>query len=128
MNEKPTIKDVREKLEEAIQYHVEFNKGQHSQHLILVEALEMLRGIETSESIALSNVLYERKCQDEKWGEQNHVPLKWLAILLEEIGEASKDLLENELIKYRDEMVQVAAVALAAVESFDRQALEGENG
>lgn len=84
----------------------------------LREALE-------NQSIALSNVLYERKCQDAKWGEQNHNPYKWLAILLEEIGEASKDLLENELIKYRDEMVQVAAVALAAIESFDRQALEG---
>jgi len=33
------------------------------------------------ESIALSNVLFERKRQDEKWGEQNHHPYVWLAIL-----------------------------------------------
>lgn len=76
---------------------------------------------------ALHNVLYERRCQDEKWGEQNHNPYKWLAILLEEVGEASKDLLEKELLKYRDEMVQVAAVALAAIESYDRQAQEQDD-
>lgn len=78
-----------------------------------------------SESEALSNVLYERKRQDAKWGEQNHQPAEWLMILGEEYGEAAKAALEaqfggKEIIKYRDEMVQVAAVALAAVESFDR--------
>ncbi len=75
------------------------------------------------ESVALSNVLYERKRQDAKWGEQNHPPLLWLAILGEEFGEACKAAIEPgclPLIKYRDEMVHVAAVALAAVESFDR--------
>ena len=29
----------------------------------------------------------ERTNQDLKWGEQNHPPLKWLAILIEEVGE-----------------------------------------
>jgi hypothetical protein len=76
-------------------------------------------------SVALSNVLYERKCQDAKWGEQNHQPAEWLMILGEEVGEAAKAALEarfggKDIIKYRDEMVQVAAVALAAVECFDR--------
>ncbi len=66
-------------------------------------------------------MLYERKRQDGKWGEQNHHPLKWLAILAEEFGEASKAWLEGEGVKYRDELVHVAAVALAAIESFDRQ-------
>jgi hypothetical protein len=77
------------------------------------------------ESEALSHVLCERRLQDEKWGEQNHKPSEWLMILGEEYGEAAKAALESqfggkEIIKYRDEMVQVAAVALAAVESFDR--------
>ena len=89
------------------------------------EIHRLREALERKETVALSNVLYERKRQDEKWGEQNHNPYKWIAILLEELGEASKDLLENERIKYRDEMVQVAAVALAAIESYDRQALEG---
>lgn len=81
------------------------------------------------ESVALSNVKYERKCQDAKWGEQNHKPSTWLMILGEEVGEANKAALESMIngkfqddliMKYRDEMVQVAAVALAAVEAFDR--------
>ena len=79
----------------------------------------------TKNSTALSNVLYERSCQDDKWGEQNHTPMEWLMILGEEVGEANKALLEHhfagkDIIKYRDEMVQVAAVALAMVECFDR--------
>jgi len=78
-----------------------------------------------NQSKALLNVLYERECQDAKWGEQNHNPYIWLAILGEEVGEANKAILETrldgkEIIKYRDEMVQVAAVALAAIESYDR--------
>lgn len=81
------------------------------------------------QSVALSNVKYERKRQDSKWGEQNHKPATWLMILGEEVGEANKAVLESMInghfqedliMKYRDEMVQVAAVALAAVESFDR--------
>uniref|UniRef100_A0A6H1ZNI6 Uncharacterized protein n=1 Tax=viral metagenome TaxID=1070528 RepID=A0A6H1ZNI6_9ZZZZ len=81
--------------------------------------------IDDGESMAISNVLCERRQQDGKWGEQNHDPYVWLSILVEEVGEASKAMLEsrfsgNEMIRYRDEMVQVAAVALAAIESFDR--------
>jgi hypothetical protein len=85
------------------------------------KALMMLMRDDT----ALSNVLCERAQQDDKWGEQNHEPPTWLMILGEEVGEANKAALEHyqgnkELIRYRDEMVQVCAVALAAIESFDR--------
>lgn len=62
----------------------------------------------------------ERQTQDKKWGEQNHHPYKWLAILGEEVGESNKAILEGELLEYRDEMIQVAAVAIAAIESLDR--------
>lgn len=71
-------------------------------------------------STALSNILYERKLQDAKWGEQNHHPEKWIVILLEELGEASKALLEQQAVKYRDELVHATAVGLAAIEAFDR--------
>lgn len=81
---------------------------------------------------ATRDVLQERERQDSKWGEQNHDPITWLAILTEEVGEASAEALsirfgglmatENDAANYRAEMVQVAAVALAAIESFDRQA------
>jgi len=65
-------------------------------------------------------VVDERKRQDDKWGEQNHNPERWLAILGEEVGEACKAVLEGDAEGYRKELVQVAAVAVAAVENLDR--------
>jgi len=64
----------------------------------------------------------ERNRQDKKWGEQNHHPLLWLAILGEEYGEACKAELETNGTKHnlREELVQVAAVAVSAIESMDR--------
>jgi hypothetical protein len=72
-------------------------------------------------SVALSNILFERRRQDSKWGVQNHDMEKWLVILQEECGEAAEAALDNDGWKYRDEMVHVSAVALAAVECFDRR-------
>ena len=69
---------------------------------------------------ALSSVIWERKHQDIKWGEQNHRPHTWIVALQEELGETCKNILECEPRKYRNEMVQVAAVALAAIECYDR--------
>ena len=68
----------------------------------------------------LDEISQERKNQDQKWGEQNHHPVGWLAILMEEVGEASKAALTRDFVLYRSEMIQVAAVAVAAVESLDR--------
>lgn len=68
----------------------------------------------------LEDVLHERERQDEKWGEQNHGRYKWLAILAEELGEAAAAALKGETENYRKEMIQVAAVAVSAVESHDR--------
>ncbi len=36
----------------------------------------------------------ERARQDKKWGEQNHFPPRWLGILIEEVGELSKEINE----------------------------------
>lgn len=74
---------------------------------------------------SLINVLYEiqqeRKRQDEKWGVQNHSPIKWVVILAEEFGEVAKGALESNTGNYREELIQVAAVAVAMLESLDRQ-------
>lgn len=76
----------------------------------------------------VDQILDERLAQDEKWGEQNHNPVEWMSILMEEVGEASKEAIENHfnpdttnLDKYRCEMIQVAAVALAMIECLDRE-------
>lgn len=67
----------------------------------------------------------EKKRQDIKWGQQDHNPFVWLAILGEEVGEVNKAALENfwddeDMEDYRKELVQVATVAIAAIESYDR--------
>lgn len=83
---------------------------------------------------ALGDVLVERDRQDAKWGEQNHSPVAWLAILMEEVGEAAHEICNASidpyipeerpfwLAKLRRELIQVAAVAVAAIESLDRNA------
>lgn len=68
----------------------------------------------------LQEVYVERQSQENKWGEQNHHPLKWLALLGEEVGEVNRAVLEDDRHNYREELLQVAAVAAAMVESFDR--------
>jgi len=65
-------------------------------------------------------VVAERKRQDRKWGQQNHGPDGWLTILVEEVGEVARAILEGDANSYKKEMVQVAAVAVAALESFER--------
>lgn len=73
----------------------------------------------------ISEIKAETRNQNRKWGEQNHSPEWWMQILMEEVGEASKALLEYKfgnrmLFNYREEMIQVAAVALSMLECFDR--------
>lgn len=75
----------------------------------------------------LAELKRERQRQQAKWGEQNLPPEIWLMIIGEEVGEANNAALEHflgnkkDLADYRAELVQVAAVAVHAIESFDRQ-------
>lgn len=89
------------------------------------------------------DVIRERARQDEKWGKQNHIQMIWLGILMEEVGEAAKEINEfhfrpgplyahndprnhtedtrdKQRSRIREELVQVAAVAIAAVQSLER--------
>ena len=75
----------------------------------------------------LGSVLSERMSQDQKWGEQNHDDLYWLAILTEEVGEVAQEIItpkqdgcfpEDRVVK---ELIQVAAVAVAWVEAIGRR-------
>lgn len=63
----------------------------------------------------------ERRSQDQTWGEQNHTPEQWMVILTEEVGEACRAVLQRRSRNYRTELIQVAAVAQAAIESYERQ-------
>lgn len=94
-------------------------------------------------SAVLRAVTEERQRQDKKWGQQNHRHPVWMLILAEEVGEVAKEALEREVedqaarlmnstvaevgevyVKdhLRDELIQVAAVAIAWVECIDRNA------
>lgn len=68
----------------------------------------------------LEEVFTERECQEAKWGEQNHDVGLWYAILGEEFGEVGEAICEYDEPNYREELIQVAAVAVAMVEAFDR--------
>lgn len=72
------------------------------------------------------DVALERYLQDEKWGVQDHSPQDWMMILMEEVGEFAQAEMETRLsgapaAHIREELVQVAAVALAMIECCDRQ-------
>lgn len=86
----------------------------------------------------LNEIKEERSAQNEKWGEQNHNPVEWMAILAEEMGEASKeavdlhfknnldralfpkDLQRKRLKNLRQELIQTAAVTVQMIECLDR--------
>lgn len=66
-------------------------------------------------------IYLERKRQDEKWGANrplNTTP--FLAILMEEVGEAATDTFAGSLETLRAELIQVAAVTIAWIESIDQ--------
>jgi hypothetical protein len=80
----------------------------------------------------LGEVAAERDRQDAKWGEQNHVDGDWSLVLAEEYGEACKEALGvrfspdavrrgDHEFALREELLQVAAVAVAWVEAIDRR-------
>jgi len=91
-------------------------------------------GNETEKLKIIKEIIYERIRQYELWGEQDHTPLSWLPILAEEFGEVSEAICEIETANvknvlrrkkkwfknYRKELIEVAAVAVAMIESFDR--------
>lgn len=74
-------------------------------------------------------VFKEQKRQLKKWGVQDHNPFRWLAILLEEVGEFSQAALSDLYANGKHEShhegmlkecVEVAAVAKSMVECLLR--------
>ena len=91
-----------------------------------LQKLGPLKGQDEEFNPALRDVLLERVSQEGKWGEQNHDPFTYLAILQEEVGEFAKEAVAERFTgdqnpNLRAEAVQVAAVALAIVECLDRK-------
>ena len=69
----------------------------------------------------------ERRKQDKKWGRNRVLPnLLWNAILTEEVGEVSNEILDSHLYEIGEttddlvgELVQVASVIFAWLESVE---------
>lgn len=84
----------------------------------------------------LEEIYKERIRQHGLWGTQKHPIAVWQSILLEEIGEVARAInermLENgddkTLENLREEIIQVAAVAVAMVESLDINDFDGSEG
>lgn len=70
--------------------------------------------------VLVGEVLNERMRQDAKWGWPRHLDATlWSTVLLEEVGEVARAVLERDRLNLRQELVQVAAVALAWLERGD---------
>lgn len=85
----------------------------------------------------LNDIFTERFRQFDRWGIQSHDYPTWIAILTEEVGEASKEAVDygcenppkggvlsdeiqvDRLRKLRKELIQVAAVAVQIIEALD---------
>jgi hypothetical protein len=88
---------------------------------------------DTTEKV-LVLIAAERVKQFNKWGEQNHSPALWYAILGEEFGEVGKEICEAEaefsrgddysgrghLLRLKTELVHLLAVGTAMLESLER--------
>ena len=84
---------------------------------------ELERLIAAAEKRYIDNagkLIAEQVNQVYKWGEQNHEDGHWMLILQEEVGEAAKAILEEE-DGVREELIQVAAVALSWIDCIDRR-------
>lgn len=100
-------------------------------------------------SYIFRDIFHERMMQDSKWGVQDHSQMVWLGILAEEFGEAAKEVnelhfrpgivtrppmmfggpqhpdfhkpfIDDQRKRLRMELIQTAAVAVAMIESLDR--------
>jgi NTP pyrophosphatase (non-canonical NTP hydrolase) len=66
-----------------------------------------------------ADITEERYSQDMKWGiQRQHSDLKWNAILGEEVGEASRAILEKDDKNLEEELIQCAAVIVCWLEAI----------
>ena len=82
----------------------------------------------------LNDIMDDRVKQDEGWGVNRDNSESWILILAEEIEQVTRPVLEDRfpcglnisLVEYRKKLIQIAAIAIAVIESFDRN--EGREG
>ena len=76
----------------------------------------------------LQLIKLERLRQDKKWGTiptRDMTNDKWIRVIVEEIGEAAAEIAEEDIDNLVEELVQVAAVAVAHIEHIVHRSKEG---
>lgn len=74
-----------------------------------------------------STAAHALRGQDNRWGQKDHSPSRWCAILVEEVGKAAQQANKLEWCaadpaELRAKVISAAAVAVAWVEAIDRAA------
>lgn len=72
----------------------------------------------SAQALAVEHILAERQRQLDKWGEQAHHDTFWAVIEGEEFGEVCRAIFDHDDAHLYEEVVQVAAVALAWAEDM----------
>jgi hypothetical protein len=67
-----------------------------------------------------TEIAKQRKKQNIQWGESNHAPPIWLTILAKKQGDLAKSILRNEPQNYKELLLELSAVCVAAIGCFDR--------
>lgn len=89
-----------------LKYVMTFNRIFHAIHDLTI--------FPYATSSVLHRIIEERARQDAKWGVTRHSDSDWLAILMEEVGELSKEIVEGNTHKDKlNELIQIAAVCVA---------------
>lgn len=77
----------------------------------------------SGQRVIVDDILTERERQDSKWGDVPGIDRRndstYAAVLGEEFGEVCQAWLERDRRNLREELVQVAAVAVAWLEELD---------
>lgn len=85
--------------------------------------VEKLREFPRREQVAIFEEIFdERQRQDAKWGPMTARTVSavtMVAVLSEEVGEVAQDVLKMNREGLRQELIQVAAVAMAMIEGID---------
>ncbi len=75
--------------------------------------------------LQILKVLNERRRQDEKWGgnehDDAHTTSEWVAIIAGELNEVLWGIAEGDQKQTEEELVHVAAVAVAWLEAIERR-------
>jgi hypothetical protein len=78
----------------------------------------------TPQQLIFMDILHERERQDDRWGgadhDRNHTVSDWKRLILEHLDKANQAAYKGDLRRARERFIEVAALAVAAVEMLDK--------